>query len=243
MTQLTAIAQAIKTMSSREIAELTGKEHKNVTRDIEKMLLELGEDVLNFERIYFDSMNRSQTELHLDRELTDTLLTGYSAVMRRKVIARWRELEGGQVAAPVAALPQDYIEALEALVLTKKSERRALAQVQQQQAALALAAPKVAFVERYVESTGLKGFREVCKLLKANESRFREFLIDSRIMYRLGGVLTAHQPHIDAKRFAVTTGTSDVSGHAYTSARFTPKGIEWVAGEWAKHCLRQEVAA
>ena len=30
---------------------------------------------------------------HLDRELTDTLLTGYSAVARRKVIARWHELE------------------------------------------------------------------------------------------------------------------------------------------------------
>lgn len=83
------------TMTSREIAELTGKQHQHVKRDIESMLIELSEDVSSFGRIYFDSMNREQTEYALDRELTETLMTGYSAVLRRKVIARWRELESG----------------------------------------------------------------------------------------------------------------------------------------------------
>lgn len=91
------------TMSSREIAELTGKQHKNVKRDIETMLADLQEDVLRFERIYLDTMKREQKEYHLDRELTETLLTGYSAPLRRKVIARLRELE--QAAKPV---PLDF---------------------------------------------------------------------------------------------------------------------------------------
>lgn len=86
------------TMSSREIAGLTNKRHDHVKRDIEKMLSELGEDIPSFGGIYFDSMNREQVEYHLDRELTDTLLTGYSARLRRKVIARWRELESGDKA-------------------------------------------------------------------------------------------------------------------------------------------------
>lgn len=81
------------TMSSREIAELTGKKHFHVKRDIEKMLGDLTEDASKFERIYRDKMNRQQTEYALDRELTETLLTGYSAVLRRKVIVRLRELE------------------------------------------------------------------------------------------------------------------------------------------------------
>lgn len=87
------------TMSSREIAELTGKRHPDVKRDTERMLVDLGEDVSRFAHIYTDSMNREQTEYRLDRELTETLLLGYSAPLRRKVIKRLRELEA-MVASP-----------------------------------------------------------------------------------------------------------------------------------------------
>ena len=41
-------------MSSLEIAKLTGKEHKNVLRDIRTMLEELEIDQLRFERSYLD---------------------------------------------------------------------------------------------------------------------------------------------------------------------------------------------
>lgn len=81
------------TMSSREIATLTGKRHNNVRRDILAMLKELDGDVLSFEHIYLDSQNRQQTEYLLDRDHTDCLLTGYSAPRRMRVIRRWRELE------------------------------------------------------------------------------------------------------------------------------------------------------
>lgn len=84
------------TMSSREIANVTGKRHANVKRDIAAMLKELKLDVLSFEHIYLDGQNREQIEYMLDREHTDCLLTGYSAPMRMKVIRRWRELEQQQ---------------------------------------------------------------------------------------------------------------------------------------------------
>ena len=87
------LATNVATMSSREIAELTGKRHDHVCRDVVNMLTELNEDVPSFGAIYRDSMNREQTEYRLDKELTQTLLTGYSAALRRKVIARWNELE------------------------------------------------------------------------------------------------------------------------------------------------------
>ena len=48
------------TMTSREIAELTGKAHFNVLVDVRKMLSELGEDELKFQGIYRDGMNREQ---------------------------------------------------------------------------------------------------------------------------------------------------------------------------------------
>lgn len=92
-----------RTMSSREIASVTGKRHDNVLRDIAAMLKDLKVDLLKFEDIYLDGRNREQVQYLLDREHTDCLLTGYSASMRMKVIRRWYELEG-QAAARQAVI-------------------------------------------------------------------------------------------------------------------------------------------
>lgn len=97
------------TMSSREIAELTGKRHDNVKTDIEKMLNELGEDVLNFQGIYFDSMNRKQVEYLLDRRHVECLLTGYNAMLRMKVIDRMHEIESGNGIAASPALADSLL--------------------------------------------------------------------------------------------------------------------------------------
>ena len=93
------------------------------------------------------------------------------------------------------------------------------------------------FVGRYVQADGSKGFREVVKLLQANEVEFREFLVAEKIMYRLGGGWAAYQNHADAGRFIVKTGVAPNTEKAYTTTKFTPKGINWVAGEWGKYKL------
>ncbi len=216
------------TMSSREIADLTGKRHDNVVADIRKMLEELGLDALKFQGIYLDSMNRQQVELHLTRELTDTLLTGYSAKLRLVVVRRWHELEAQ--AAP--AIPQTMAQALR--FAAEQAE-----QLEQQQAQLALAAPKVEFVDRYVAApSGAMGFRQVCKLLGANEARFRDFLVQEKIMYYLAGELMPHAQHYPRTgRFVVKTGSAD-SGHKYRLAKFTSEGVTWIAGLWQQECQR-----
>ena len=98
MNMLAQFNQNQKTMSSREIAQLCEKEHFNVKRDCEVMFKGLQLDALKFEGIYFDSLNRQQTEYLLDEELTMTLVTGYNIVLRNRVIKRWKELEGQSVA-------------------------------------------------------------------------------------------------------------------------------------------------
>lgn len=84
------------TMSSREIAELTGKQHKHVKRDIEVMLDGLGVNAPKFGHIYFDSRNREQTEYRLPKDETLCLLAGYDAKARMAIIKRWQELESKQ---------------------------------------------------------------------------------------------------------------------------------------------------
>ena len=114
-----------QTMSSREIAALTGKSHFNVLADVRKMLAELEEDELKFQAIYFDSMNREQVEYALTRELTDVLLTGYSAKLRRAVIVRWQELEK-TVASSAIAMPDFSNPVLAARAWADQYEARML---------------------------------------------------------------------------------------------------------------------
>ncbi len=136
-------------------------------------------------------------------------------------------------AASVPALPQTFAEALR---LAADQQDVITAQAAQLEAA----APAVEFVERYADSTGTKGFRQVAKLLGANENEFRRFLLAEKIMYYLNNELTPHSQHTAAGRFSVKAGTAQRTGHAYNAARFTPKGVTWVAGEWGKWKVRQQ---
>ena len=81
------------TMSSRDIANLTGKRHKNVMQDIRKMLEELKLDGLSFQLIYLDNKNRKQTEYKLPKRLILNLCMGYSAIMRDNILTHIEKLE------------------------------------------------------------------------------------------------------------------------------------------------------
>ena len=72
-------------MSSREIAELTGKRHADVKRDIRNMLNELGLDASSFAHIYKDASGRDQDEFNLPKDLTFTLVLGYDVKRRYAV--------------------------------------------------------------------------------------------------------------------------------------------------------------
>ncbi|WP_147328074.1 phage regulatory protein/antirepressor Ant [Duganella sp. BJB476] len=190
-------------MTSREIADLTGKAHFNVAIDIRKMLSELGEDVLTFQGIYLDCMNRKQTEYLLDRELTDTLLTGYSAVLRRKVIARWRELEQS-VAAPV--LPDFTNPAAAARAWADQVDAR-----QALTAKIAIDAPKVLFAETIRAIDGLCHIDRVGKMIGIGRTKLFARLREDKIL--INGSRMPFQKYIDKGYFSV------VEGNPYTDSK------------------------
>ena len=108
-------------MSSREIAELTNKEHRNVTADIEKLMNELGGVLKIQHTTYVNDQNKQEYKMYLlDKESTLVLISGYSAEIRLKIIRRWQELEAQQQ----TKLPSTYIEALEQLIAAEKERER-----------------------------------------------------------------------------------------------------------------------
>ncbi|RML75935.1 Roi protein [Pseudomonas savastanoi pv. savastanoi] len=176
-------------MSSREIAELTGKQHKNVKRDVAAMLAELKIGALNFEHTYLDGQNRKQTEYLLDREHTDCLLTGYSAELRMKVILRWRELEGQLIGR--LRIPTSFAEALR-LAADQVEQNRKLQFVIDKQA------PKVAAINRLASAGGAICITDAAKQLQLAPSVLFAWLHQHRWIFRRSGSgrWTAYQPRI-----------------------------------------------
>ncbi|WP_336709836.1 MULTISPECIES: phage antirepressor KilAC domain-containing protein [unclassified Cedecea] len=217
-----------QTMSSREIAQLTDKEHKNVLRVI-RDLISAGILAAQTEPLKFEYRGQQFDYYELNKRDSLVLVARLSPEFTAAVVDRWQELESR------SQLPTDYLSALKAL--TVEVEQR-----QQLENQLALAAPKVQFVDSYVEASGSLGFRETCKLLHIKENLFRKFLLDNGIMYLLAGKLTPYAQHIDAGRFTVKTGENQTNGHAFTQNKFTTKGIQWIAGLWASHQIKQEAA-
>lgn len=124
MNMMTTIpTSAAATMSSLEIAELTGKEHRNVMRDIRNMLDAIGGTQLSFERSYKDSTGRTLPCYHLPYDETITLVSGYDVVLRHKIVRRWKELEQAKPALPNFSNPA---EAARAWAERYKSEQQAL---------------------------------------------------------------------------------------------------------------------
>ena len=95
MTNLMQVTEnAVVSMTSRDIAELTGKEHYNVLRDIRSMIDQLDDSILSHEEYQEVTDLRGYTsEMSLNKNLTLTLITGYDINARHKIILRWQELE------------------------------------------------------------------------------------------------------------------------------------------------------
>lgn len=106
-------ASPIKSMTSREIAELTGKDHAHVLRDTRAVLDALKDDP-ELDHVKETKDARGYTsEISLPKSLTLTLTSGYSIVMRKRIIDRWLELEGDPTAATQAPKPSALVPAKE----------------------------------------------------------------------------------------------------------------------------------
>ena len=227
-----AVTRAMKvvvsepTMSSREIADLVESRHDNVKVAIER-LAERG--VIEFPATQeIPTATKPVTEYRVSKRDSYVIVAQLSPEFTARLVDRWQELESGH-GSPAFKVPATFSDALRLAAEQAEQLEAQAKQIEQQK-------PAVEFVGRYVEATGSKGFREVAKLLKANEREFRNWLLDRHIMYYLGGRMMPRQAHIETGRFEVKTGATD-DGHAFNQAKFTPKGITWIAGEWGKRAV------
>ena len=101
------IASVQKGMTSLEIAEVTGKQHAHVMRDIRNLLSQgVAESNIGLGS-YTDDNNQESPLFNLTQKGCLILASGYDAVLREKIIDRLEVLESGK-----PKVPQSFAEAL-----------------------------------------------------------------------------------------------------------------------------------
>mgnify|MGYP000290579680 CR=1 FL=1 len=168
------------TMTSREIAVLTGKRHDNVMADARKMLEELHGPggLLNFQDTQLNEQNGQRyAVIRLPKRETLILVSAYSVKMRAAIIDRLDELERGNR----HVLPDFNDPAAAARAWADEHEQRQRLELanRQQAAALAIAAPKAAGLDRIsAASEGAVSLRVAAKLANVPEQQFIGLLIE-----------------------------------------------------------------
>ena len=235
MTQLASIDPKIKTMTSREIAELTGKAHKNVLADIRELLGALGLAVADFSAAAQvpgpNNSTRTIEVINLPKRECLILVSGYSIAMRARIIDRWQELED-QVAQPaLPALPRTFAEALRALAdKTEQAERQAALLIEQ--------APAVAAQALLAGADGSMCITNAAKALHQRPKDLFAWLSAHRWIYKRAGSTTwvGYQDRIQSglvEHKTTTVERSDGSEKVIEQVLVTAKGLDRLSKAFA----------
>lgn len=207
------------TMSSREIATLLNKNHSDIKRSA-KRLSDAGILTKPLAESEFEHRGNIYSEYLLEKRDCFVLVAQNSPEFTAAIVDRWQELEKGAE----QRLPQTKREWIEfALEQEKKLE---------------LAAPKVAFVDNFVETGTTKTLRETAKILNYPERKMIALMIDHDILYRMSGKLLPYQKYHEQKLFEVKTG--ERNGHAFTQTRVTTKGLTWLGERYASDLMEDK---
>lgn len=220
------IMQTGVTMTSLELAEITGKEHKNVMRDIQNEIESLEKEgeigQLIFEpSSYKNSQSKEQPMYTFGKEGAMQIAMRYSAVIRRKVIIRLNELES-KLSAPTS-----YKEAVQHLMMQLEENEKLQIENKQKDQIIGELKPKADYVDRILQSKSLVTITQIAKDYGMSGEALNKKLHELGVQYKQGeqwllyskyhGQGYTHSETFDFKR---TSGMSDVK----MNTKWTQKG-------------------
>lgn len=164
-----------ETMTSKEIAEITGKQHAHVMRDI-RTLLEQGVNESNFGLVeYKDAKGEIRPMYQLTKKGCLILASGYDPVLREKIINRWEELELKE--RQKFQVPTTFAEALR--LAAEQQEK-----IEEQQKLIEVQTPKAEFYDEVVDSKDAIDMQAVAKVINMGIGRNKlfEFLRNNKVL-------------------------------------------------------------
>lgn len=165
-------------MTSREIATITGKRHCDVMEAIRVMEIawvKIGRRKFPLTS-YVDQWNREQPMYKLNKTECFYIATKFNDEARAKLVIRWEELETKE-RQNAPALPQTYLEALKALVLSEE-QKQVLALENESMKT------KADYFDTLVERGNNLNLRDTAKMIGVSERFFIEYLLLNGYLYR-----------------------------------------------------------
>jgi len=209
------ITSNIKTMSSREIASLTGSRHDAVRKSARR--LEAGEILTSpLAESVFHTNSGAHQEFHFNKRDSLVLVARLSPEFLAAVVDRWQELESNHT----PQIPQTYAAAL--------LEAGRLAQIVDEQAEkLVIAAPKLEYHDKVLNSDNGLLTTEVAVDFNMSAIKLNRLLCDLRVQRKVGGrlVLTAAML---GQNLTTEDTFIDEHGKSRHSMRWTEKGRKMI---------------
>lgn len=161
MNQPAIFTDTTATMTSREIAELTGKQHKHVMRDVQTHIESGALNESNLGLVdYVDGKGERRPMYQLDFEATMIVVTGYDAMRRAAVIRRWKALEEG-TATPAFQIPTNLADALQLAADQARENEKLQLQIESDR-------PKIIFADAVEASKTSILIGDLAKLMHQN---------------------------------------------------------------------------
>lgn len=217
-----------ETMSSLQIAELTGKQHAHIMRDI-RTLLEQGVAESNFGLgSYSDANNQNRPCYNLTKKGCLILASGYDAKLRERIIDRWEqlEIESRQRNLPSYQL-SDPIERAQKWIQEEQQRAKLALEVKAKDEIIAQQQPKVLFAECITSSPSNILIADLAKLLTQNgitigQNRLFDWLTDKGYLLRKqrwSHSKNAYKNEYRPSQRAMELGILSMSEHAIPNPR------------------------
>ena len=211
-------------LSSVVIAELTGKRHDHVMRDIREMFDEggvpkNGETPESYENTYIHPQNKQEYPCYiLPKREVMILVSGYSITLRAAIIDRLEALESKNNRIPT--LRESLETSLRLLTENEKlvKENEGLKEIE-------------AVYNSVIDSSGLHSMSEGAKILGTGEIRLFKLLRERGIlMSNREDYNTPYQKYVDSQYFEVKLRENTINGvhRSYRKTYITNKGIDYI---------------